>query len=74
LSSISFPDTIHGCIVGHGGFIARTEDSGKNWTAISSGEIPPLISICFADKSNGFVIGEQSAFMKIQMGKHMGTF
>lgn len=68
LSSISFPDTVHGCIVGHGGFIARTEDSGKNWTAISSGEIPPLISICFADKSNGLVIGEQSAFMKTSDG------
>lgn len=68
LSSISFPDSIHGCIVGHGGFIARTEDSGKNWIPISSGEIPPLISICFPDKSNGFVIGEQSAFMKTSDG------
>ena len=57
LSGIAFVNSNSGFAVGHSGGIYKTEDSGFNWSRISSGEYYYFLDLCTVDSSTFYVTG-----------------
>ncbi len=66
--SMSFPSPAVGTVVGTGGGIIHTIDSGKSWIKQNSGIHTNLNSIAFADDSLGFAVGEAGVILHTSNG------
>lgn len=56
-NSTFWTSTTTGWIVGDGGWIIKTTDSGATWTVQSSGTNANLYDVFFSDASNGWAVG-----------------
>jgi hypothetical protein len=66
--SISFPDRIHGTVVGGLGWILHTEDGGQTWVRQNSGTTNGLHSVAFIDSVAGYASGENGTILKTTNG------
>jgi len=68
LSSTNFVDNNTGWVVGAGGIILRTTNSGSIWTQQSSGTGFYLTSVHFVDNNTGWVVGSGGIILKTTNG------
>lgn len=70
LTAISFPDTMHGWIVGHDGVILATDDGGMTWTRQDKGKDldTVFLDVLFRDASHGFAVGAYGKFIATDDG------
>ncbi len=61
LNAICFLDEANGFVGGSNGGIYKTTNSGKSWTAVTSGVSAPIYSIFFVNKLEGFAAGGESS-------------
>ncbi len=62
-TSVFFPDTNTGYIVGTGGVILKSIDCGTNWTILNT-SLPPLNSAYFINDNLGYVVGNYGKIYK----------
>jgi len=62
LNRVQFRDSLHGCVVGYGGFVLVTDDGGGSWRPVRDGRSPGdgLFDVQFIDDRNGWAIGSAS--------------
>jgi len=76
LTSVSFPDSVHGWAVGTvngsgAGIIERTINGGANWTYQTEPE--PLTAVSFPDSSHGWAVGDGGTILAMTAGKNGTT-
>jgi photosystem II stability/assembly factor-like uncharacterized protein len=57
LYEISFPDPLHGYIVGEFGTLLATADGGETWEKREVGTEKTLFGVCFSTPDKGWVVG-----------------
>jgi photosystem II stability/assembly factor-like uncharacterized protein len=57
LHAVSFPDSLHGWVVGTGNVIRHTTDGGLTWSPQSSPETGDFLTVSFYDSLHGIVTG-----------------
>ena len=57
-----------GIIVGDGGFITHTTNSGQGWIALESGTTADLFGISFPDSNTVFVVGDSGTVLTLALG------
>ena len=67
-NSASFPDSLHGTIVGYSGAIFHTMDGGHTWVRQNSGVTEALASVTFLDTAIGYVSGLNGIILKTTNG------
>jgi photosystem II stability/assembly factor-like uncharacterized protein len=65
LLSVRFADEEHGWIVGRGGVILRSEDSGRTWVRQESRTNQNLYAL-FVDKKNGWAVGGDGTVLQYE--------
>jgi photosystem II stability/assembly factor-like uncharacterized protein len=69
-NDITFTDSLNGFVVGQGGVILRTTDSGNKWDSLNSGTSQTLCSVSFVNKNIGYTCGYNGTILKtIDAGK-----
>ena len=68
LHDIAFADTQNGWVVGSGGLILVTQDSGETWTEQPSGVTADLMSVAFPNPKDGWTAGQHSVVLRTQDG------
>lgn len=70
LTGVSFPDALHGWVVGHDGVILNTVDGGQTWSRQDSTEDLETIflDVLFLDDLRGFAVGAYGRFLGTQDG------
>jgi len=68
LSSIFFPNTNIGFVIGDYGSIFKTTDAGANWTRMSEVTGTYYTDVNFVNEYTGFIIGTGSVFRKTTNG------
>jgi len=68
LWSTFFVDDNTGWIVGSGGFITKTTNSGDEWILQNSGTTSTLKSVQFVDRNTGWICGEGGLILKTTDG------
>jgi len=63
LRSVDFVNKDIGFIVGGGGEIYKTTNSGSSWKQIPSNTISGLIKVKFIDEKNGFILGNKGEIL-----------
>ncbi len=63
LNAVYFLDSKRGWIAGDGGFLSRTEDSGRTWTEQTTVTDRAINDIYFAGKETGFFLAGPSIFV-----------
>ncbi|OFX38128.1 MAG: hypothetical protein A2X08_08955 [Bacteroidetes bacterium GWA2_32_17] len=64
LRGIYFANSTIGWVLGDGGLIIKTINSGTNWTQQTSGTTNQLNKIMFIDANNGIVVGNTGTILK----------
>jgi photosystem II stability/assembly factor-like uncharacterized protein len=64
ITSLYFPDTLHGFGVGDSGVIIKTTDEGNNWSTISPGSGPNLLSLSFLNADSGMTVGQYGTIIQ----------
>lgn len=66
LNDVSFPDSLHGWVVGDDGIVVQTSDGGVTWSAIFlDSNISFMTSVCFVDSANGWAVVPPSSGTRI---------
>ncbi len=68
LQSVFFPSPNIGYAVGWDGTIIKTNDSGTNWTVLSSGNKNDFNSVFFIDPNTGYAVGGSGTILKTTNG------
>ena len=65
LTGVSFPDALHGWVVGHEGVILHTGDGGQTWQRQDDGHGVDnvYLDVLFRDPLHGFVVGAYGKFL-----------
>ncbi len=64
LNFVRFINSNTGFIVGDGGTILRSSNTGLNWTRIQTNITNTLLSVSFSNETNGIAVGEGGIFLK----------
>ncbi|MDP4237261.1 MAG: YCF48-related protein [Bacteroidota bacterium] len=62
-SGISFPDSLHGTVVGNAGLIYHTANGGETWTKQESGVTTDLNAVNFVDSLTGTAVGSDGVIL-----------
>jgi photosystem II stability/assembly factor-like uncharacterized protein len=68
LRGIYFANSNTGWVVGDGGVIIKTDNSGSAWTPQNSGSINQLNKVMFIDANNGLCVGHNGTILKTTDG------